>query len=65
MTYFTKLYKLSFAVVSEKKFGDNERFFYGDQIDVLKNGIHEGVEVMTGYTQDEGKFISIWPCHSF
>lgn len=46
--------KLSFTVVDEKKFKDNERFFYGDQIEVLKNGIHEGVTVMTGYTQDEG-----------
>ncbi|XP_075975673.1 uncharacterized protein LOC142976270 [Anticarsia gemmatalis] len=43
-----------FSVVDEKKFGDNERFFYGDMFDVLSEGIHEGVEVMVGYTSDEG-----------
>ncbi|KOB73434.1 Antennal esterase CXE10, partial [Operophtera brumata] len=45
---------LEFGIVSEKKFGANERFFYGNECDVLRNGIHEGVEVMTGYTKDEG-----------
>lgn len=45
---------LEFGVVSEKKFGDNERFFYGDECDILRNGIHEGVEIMAGYTKDEG-----------
>ncbi|XP_073955396.1 juvenile hormone esterase-like [Choristoneura fumiferana] len=45
-----------FAVVSEKEFGDNERFFYGNPIEALRNGIHEGVEVITGYTEHEGVF---------
>nr|XP_053605093.1 uncharacterized protein LOC128672172 [Plodia interpunctella] len=45
---------LTFGIVNEKKFGDNERFFYGDVHDVVRNGIHEGVEVIVGYTDDEG-----------
>ncbi|CAH2084440.1 unnamed protein product [Euphydryas editha] len=46
--------QIYFGIVQEKKFGENERFFYGDPFDVLRNGIHEGVEVMNGYMQDEG-----------
>ncbi|KAJ0183492.1 hypothetical protein K1T71_001468 [Dendrolimus kikuchii] len=47
-------YHVVFAVVNEKQFGDNERFFFGDIFDILQNGIHEDVEVITGYTADEG-----------
>ncbi|KAJ0183493.1 hypothetical protein K1T71_001469 [Dendrolimus kikuchii] len=47
-------YKIVFGVVDEKQFGKNERFFFGDLFDILQNGIHEGVEVVTGYTADEG-----------
>ncbi|CAD0249725.1 unnamed protein product [Spodoptera exigua] len=43
-----------FSVVDEKQFGNSERFFYGDMVDAVSNGIHEGVEIMTGYTADEG-----------
>ncbi|XP_046977688.1 putative inactive carboxylesterase 4 isoform X2 [Vanessa cardui] len=46
--------RVYFGVVEETKFGDNERFFYGHPFEVLRNGIHEGVEVMNGYTEDEG-----------
>ncbi|XP_049872482.1 juvenile hormone esterase-like [Pectinophora gossypiella] len=45
---------LYFSIVSEKQFGDNERFFYGDIYDVLRNGVHEGVEIMSGFCADEG-----------
>ncbi|XP_046977685.1 juvenile hormone esterase-like [Vanessa cardui] len=45
---------VTFGIVQETKFGDNERFFYGHPFEVLRNGIHEGVEVMNGYTEDEG-----------
>nr|QLI62120.1 carboxylesterase 8 [Streltzoviella insularis] len=45
---------LKFGIVNEKKFGDNERFFYGDPYDVIRNGIHEGVEIIKGYTEHEG-----------
>ncbi|CAG4935239.1 unnamed protein product [Parnassius apollo] len=48
-----------FTIVNEKKFGDNERFFYSDLTDLSRNSIHEGVEVMTGYTKDEGL---LWLC---
>ncbi|XP_075975436.1 juvenile hormone esterase-like isoform X2 [Anticarsia gemmatalis] len=48
-----KSYEISFGIADEKDFGQ-ERFFYGDATDVTRRGIHEGVEVMTGYTQDEG-----------
>ncbi|CAK1555096.1 unnamed protein product [Leptosia nina] len=43
-----------FGIVSEEKFGDNEVFFQGDVYDVLRNGIHDGVDVINGYTEDEG-----------
>ncbi|XP_052741138.1 uncharacterized protein LOC112044151 [Bicyclus anynana] len=43
-----------FGIVSENQFGDNERFFFGHPYDVLRDGIHEGVQVMNGYTEDEG-----------
>nr|ATJ44483.1 acetate esterase 8 [Helicoverpa armigera] len=43
-----------FSIVDEKKFGDNERFFYGSVVDAVTNGIHEGVDIMTGFTTDEG-----------
>ncbi|XP_022828112.1 pyrethroid hydrolase Ces2e-like isoform X1 [Spodoptera litura] len=43
-----------FNVANEKKFGDNERFFYGDMLDVISNSIHEGVEIMMGSTTEEG-----------
>ncbi|CAH0682963.1 unnamed protein product [Spodoptera exigua] len=45
---------INFTVVNEKKFGDNERFFYGDILDLVSNGVHEGVEIMTGTTTEEG-----------
>ncbi|XP_075975638.1 juvenile hormone esterase-like [Anticarsia gemmatalis] len=38
-----------FSVVEEKKFGNNERFFDGDF-----TSVHEDVEIMIGYTADEG-----------
>ncbi|KAI8422006.1 hypothetical protein MSG28_009911 [Choristoneura fumiferana] len=47
---------LNFGVVSEKKFGDNEVFFSGDVFAVLRQGIHEGVDVMSGFTEHEGVF---------
>lgn len=43
-----------FGIVQEKYFSNNERFFYGHPFDVLRNGIHEGIEVLNGYNQDEG-----------
>lgn len=48
-----KIYELPFGIADEKDFGQ-ERFFYGDVTEVLRNGVHEGVEIMTGYTKDEG-----------
>ncbi|KPJ08637.1 Aminoacylase-1 [Papilio machaon] len=44
-----------FSIVVEKQFGDNERFMVAEPIEVLRNcGIHDGVDVMEGYTEDEG-----------
>ncbi|XP_039755026.1 cholinesterase 1-like [Pararge aegeria] len=55
---YSQLAKVSlnvhFGIVSEQQFGDNLRFFYGHPYDVLRDGIHEGVQVMNGYTEDEG-----------
>ncbi|XP_014357082.2 juvenile hormone esterase [Papilio machaon] len=48
------LYDLMFGVVDEKQFGNNERFIFGDVIEKLRNGIHEGVELVMGYVEDEG-----------
>ncbi|XP_047993626.1 esterase FE4-like [Leguminivora glycinivorella] len=44
----------SLAIVDEKEFDGVERFFFGDVYERLKNGIHDGVELMEGYTTDEG-----------
>ncbi|XP_013141726.1 PREDICTED: esterase FE4-like [Papilio polytes] len=49
-----KAYDIIFGVVDEKDFGNNERFIFGDVIEKLRNGIHEGVELVMGYTEDEG-----------
>lgn len=43
-----------FNIVDELQFGNNERFFYGHVYDQVQKGIHEGVDVMTGFTTDEG-----------
>ncbi|XP_047035141.1 juvenile hormone esterase-like [Helicoverpa zea] len=43
-----------FSVTDEKQFGNNERFFYGDMVNAVSNNVHEGVDIMTGYTADEG-----------
>ncbi|XP_022835292.1 cholinesterase 2-like [Spodoptera litura] len=48
---YTEFY---FSVAAEKQFGNNERFFCGDVLDSVSTGIHEGVDIMTGYTADEG-----------
>ncbi|KAJ8723138.1 hypothetical protein PYW08_003050 [Mythimna loreyi] len=43
-----------FSICDEKQFGDAERFFYGDLIDAVSNQVHEGVDILTGFTADEG-----------
>ncbi|CAD0201658.1 unnamed protein product [Chrysodeixis includens] len=43
-----------FNIVDELKFGDNERFFYGNVYDRVYKGIHENIDIMTGFTTDEG-----------
>ncbi|KAI5639508.1 carboxylesterase family domain-containing protein [Phthorimaea operculella] len=50
-------FRVDFAPVNERKFVSNEVFFSGDIYNVLRNGIHEGVEVMAGYCKDESYFI--------
>ncbi|CAH1640554.1 unnamed protein product [Spodoptera littoralis] len=56
ITYSEKVrdIEIYFNVTAEKQFGNNEQFFYGDVLDSVSNGIHEGVDIMTGYTADEG-----------
>ncbi|KAJ2951246.1 hypothetical protein O0L34_g5647 [Tuta absoluta] len=50
--------RVNFGPVSEKKFSDTEVFFSGDMYDTLRNGgVHEGVDVMAGYNQDEGYMV--------
>ncbi|XP_075975637.1 juvenile hormone esterase-like [Anticarsia gemmatalis] len=44
-----------FSVVKEKQFGNNEIFFDGDF-----NSVHEDVEIMLGYTSEEG-LVSLGP----
>ncbi|CAG4978991.1 unnamed protein product [Colias eurytheme] len=55
---YTEIAKLSpqifFAAVSEKRFKDQECFLEGNVIDTFRKGIHEGVEVINGFTEDEG-----------
>lgn len=45
---------IAFGVVNETKYGEEEIFFNENECDILKHGIHEDVEVITGYTSDEG-----------
>lgn len=53
-------FELNMGIVSEKQFGDNKVFFQGNISDHLKNGIHEGVQVITGYTADEGVLLFVF-----
>lgn len=48
-----KPYECAFGVVDEKDCGQ-ERYFYGDLTEALQNGAHEGVDIITGYTKDDG-----------
>lgn len=43
-----------FGPVEEKKFSNNERFFYGDLFEQLNKGLDKDIEIMMGYTKDEG-----------
>lgn len=54
ITTSKKSFEVHFSIVDEKQFGDNERFFHGNVIEALKNNVHEGVDVIIGYTKDEG-----------
>ncbi|XP_026318750.1 esterase B1-like [Hyposmocoma kahamanoa] len=49
----TPVTELKWSVVSEKQFDDNERFFYGNVHEALRNNFHDDVEVMAGYNEDE------------
>ncbi|XP_060803768.1 esterase FE4 isoform X1 [Amyelois transitella] len=51
---FKDYWKIYFNVVPEKLFGDNERFFYGNINEVLRDNINNGVEVIVGCTKNEG-----------
>ncbi|XP_063826869.1 juvenile hormone esterase-like isoform X2 [Ostrinia nubilalis] len=48
------MYEIQFTVVSEKIFPNVETYFTGDIIEALKTNIHEGVELIIGYNEDEG-----------
>ncbi|XP_050563389.1 esterase FE4 isoform X2 [Spodoptera frugiperda] len=52
VTTSQKSYEIHFSIANEKDFGQ-ERFFYGDYVDAMKNNLQEGVDIMTGYTKDE------------
>ncbi|KAJ8710914.1 hypothetical protein PYW08_009429 [Mythimna loreyi] len=57
LTYSEKVklqFDIYFSVVNEKEFGNNERFYYGDMVNAVSNNVHEGVDIMIGYTADEG-----------
>lgn len=47
-------YEMQFGIVSEKVFPNIETFFTGDVMEALKTDIHEGVELLLGYNQDDG-----------
>ncbi|CAG4931000.1 unnamed protein product [Colias eurytheme] len=53
--YFRTSPKTFFGIVIEKQFGQECFLSNGENMyDVLKGGIHEGVEVINGHTEDEG-----------
>ncbi|CAH0399899.1 unnamed protein product [Chilo suppressalis] len=43
-----------FSIVSEKVLPNVETFFTGDITDALKNNVHEGVELIVGFNEDDG-----------
>ncbi|CAG9787650.1 unnamed protein product [Diatraea saccharalis] len=43
-----------FSVASEKIFPNEETFFTGDVMDAIKNNIHEGIELIVGFNEDDG-----------
>lgn len=51
---FKDMDETQFTVVSEKVFPNVETYFTGNVMDALKNNIHEGVELLIGYNEDEG-----------
>ncbi|XP_064072385.1 uncharacterized protein LOC113400940 [Vanessa tameamea] len=44
----------SFGVVKEEEFPDVERFFSENVYDAIRKGFHEGIDVINGYTENEG-----------
>lgn len=57
LTYYEQgkdQYDTLFGIVDEKEFASNESFISGDFVEKLRKGIHAGVEIMMGYTDDEG-----------
>ncbi|XP_063534520.1 juvenile hormone esterase-like [Cydia strobilella] len=56
--------EIYFAVVSEKNFDNVERYWSGNSYDGVRSGIHEGVEVMNGYVEDEGIMTAIMTCRN-
>ncbi|XP_068617509.1 esterase B1-like [Battus philenor] len=50
----TKMFDIMFGVVDEKKFDNNERYIYGNATEKLRDGIHEGIDLLMGYTEHEG-----------
>ncbi|KAH9641184.1 hypothetical protein HF086_004571, partial [Spodoptera exigua] len=57
-------FELYFGIVSEKQFGDKKGFFHGNISDYLENGIHEDVQVINGYTADEGVLLYVFDKHA-
>ncbi|GBP50148.1 Esterase B1 [Eumeta japonica] len=56
--------ELACSVVSEKQFENIERFFYGNVYERLREGIHDNVEILVGYTAEEAAiFVSIIEGH--
>ncbi|XP_013141628.1 PREDICTED: cholinesterase 1-like [Papilio polytes] len=52
---YKEAFLVPYSITAEKQFGNNERFMVAEPIEVLRNyGIHEGVDIMEGYTEDEG-----------
>lgn len=52
-------FNLEYNIVDESDFDGIERFFYGDVIDSLREGIHEGVDVIIGYVEHEGLVVAL------
>lgn len=51
---------IEYSIVDESNIDGVERFFHGNVLDSLRKGIHESVDVITGYVEHEGLIAALF-----